>query len=140
MRPVRFRTRSMIIAVVGLAILAAFLRPDSPKDPAFLSVASCAVIVGVLVELLIRAISLLHLPLSGLDPSEDQSSNMVAESDQSRRAARVQVKNGMNPPIAADRALRACALGTCRSNRDVTARNPSSPHCAGPLWDRDLDG
>ncbi len=61
MPPMRFRTRSLILAVAALAIPAAFFRPDSYNDPPFLSVAYCAIIVAGLVQLLIYAISLVQI-------------------------------------------------------------------------------
>jgi hypothetical protein len=58
---IRFRTRTNFIAIVAIAILAAFFRPDSHNDPTILSVAYCAVIVAGLIELLLYIIRLLRL-------------------------------------------------------------------------------
>jgi hypothetical protein len=64
MAPIRFRVRSMIIAIAALAVPAAFFRPESHHDPAFLSVMYGAVIVAGCVQLVIYVISLVQLKTS----------------------------------------------------------------------------
>jgi hypothetical protein len=65
MARIRFGVRSLIIAVAALSVPAAFFRPGADHDPTFLSVTYCAIIVAGFVQLLIYAMSLVSLPISG---------------------------------------------------------------------------
>jgi hypothetical protein len=65
MARMRFGVRSLIIAVAALSVPAALFRPDANHDPTFLSVMYCAIIVAGFVQLLIYALSLVSLPISG---------------------------------------------------------------------------
>jgi hypothetical protein len=62
MPQIRFRTRTMMIAIAALAVLVAFFRPAARNDPPFLIVTYCTLIVGTLVQLVIYAISLVDFP------------------------------------------------------------------------------
>ncbi len=80
MLPIRFRVRSLIIAVAALAIPAAFFRPDAHNDPPFLSVVYSAIIVAGLVQLLIYAISLLQITTAeDFIPETGESSHSETE-------------------------------------------------------------
>jgi hypothetical protein len=64
MAPIRFRVRSIIIAIAAIAVPTAFFRPDAHTDPEFLSVTLCAILVAGFIQLLIYAMSLVSLPTS----------------------------------------------------------------------------